>query len=39
MMVTASAAAFFPQLRKANELTAESLMAAERELSRVEPVD
>jgi MFS family permease len=39
MMVTASAAAFFPQLRKANELTAESLMAAERALSGVEPVD
>ena len=39
MLVTASAAAFFPQLRKANELTAESLMAAERELSGVEPVD
>jgi MFS family permease len=39
MMVTASAAAFFPQLRKANELTAESLMAAERELSRAEPVN
>jgi MFS family permease len=39
MMVTSSAAAFFPQLRKADALTAESLMAAEKELSGAEPMD
>ena len=39
MVVTASAAGLFPQLRRANELTAESLMGAERELSVAEPVN
>jgi MFS family permease len=39
MMVTASAAAFFPKLRGADALTAESLMEAKRELSVAEPVD
>ena len=39
MVVTASAAGLFPQLRRADELTAESLMGAERELSVAEPVN
>ncbi len=39
MVVTASASALFPQLRKADALTAESLMGAERELSVAEPVN
>ena len=39
MVVTASAAGLFPGLRKADALTAESLMAAERELSGAEPRD
>jgi MFS family permease len=39
MVVTASAAGLFPQLRRADALTAESLMAAERELSVAEPVN
>ena len=39
MVVTASAAGLFPQLRKADTLTAESLMNAERELSVAEPAD
>jgi MFS family permease len=39
MVVTASAAGLFPQLRKADALTAESLMAAGRELSVAEPAD
>jgi MFS family permease len=39
MVVTASAAGLFPQLRKADSLTAESLMSAERELSVGEPAD
>ncbi|WP_158944571.1 MFS transporter [Granulicella sp. S190] len=39
MLVTASAAGLFPELRKANALTAEALMGAERELSVAEPVD
>jgi len=39
VIVTTSAAAFFPKLRKADALTAESLMAAEKELSGAEPVD
>jgi hypothetical protein len=39
MMVTASAAAFFPKLRDADALTAEGLMEADRELSTAEPVD
>jgi MFS family permease len=38
MVVTASAAGLFPQLRRVNALTAESLMGAERELSVAEPV-
>jgi MFS family permease len=39
MVVTASAAGLFPQLRRANALTAESLMGTERELSVAEPVN
>jgi hypothetical protein len=39
MVVTASAAGLFPQLREADALTAESLMAAGRELSVAEPAD
>ncbi|HXC95862.1 MAG TPA: MFS transporter [Edaphobacter sp.] len=39
MVVTASAAGLFPQLRRADALTAESLMEAERELSIAEPVN
>lgn len=39
MLVTASAAALFPDLRRANTLTAEELLAANRELSAAEPVD
>ncbi|WP_213804480.1 MFS transporter [Granulicella sp. dw_53] len=39
MVVTASAAGVFPQLRKADELTADELMASERELSGSEPVN
>jgi MFS family permease len=39
MVVTASAAGLFPQLRRADALTAESLMGAERELSVAEPVN
>jgi MFS family permease len=39
MAVTASAAGLFPRLRRADRLTAESLMEAERELSMAEPVD
>jgi MFS family permease len=39
MMVTASAAGLFPQLRRANELTAEALMGADLQLSVAEPVD
>ncbi len=39
MMVTASAAAFFPKLREADALTAEGLVEADRELSVAEPVD
>jgi MFS family permease len=38
MVVTTSAAALFPQLRRADALTAESLREAERELSVGEPV-
>jgi MFS family permease len=38
MVVTASAAGLFPNLRAADALTAESLMGAERELSEAEPV-
>jgi MFS family permease len=39
MVVTASAAGLFPQLRQADALTSESLMGAERELSVAEPVN
>ena len=39
MAVTAAAAGLFPQLRKADALTAESLRSAERELSVAEPAD
>jgi MFS family permease len=39
MAVTASAAGLFPQLRRADALTAEALTAASRELSVAEPVD
>jgi MFS family permease len=39
MLVTASAAGLFPQLRNADALTAEALMGADEELSVVEPVD
>ncbi len=39
MLVTASAAGLFPQLRRANELTAEALMGADLQLSVAEPVD
>jgi MFS family permease len=39
MVVTASASGLFPRLRRANQLTAESLMEADRELSVAEPVD
>jgi len=39
MVVTASAAGLFPQLRRADALTAEALRVADRELSVAEPVD
>jgi MFS family permease len=39
LVVTAVAAVLFPQLRKADALTAESLQSAERELATAEPVD
>jgi MFS family permease len=39
MVVTASAAGLFPQLRRVDTLTAESLRASERELSVAEPVN
>ena len=39
MIVTASAAGLFPQLRRADALTAESLMGADDELSVAEPVN
>jgi MFS family permease len=39
MAVTCSAAVLFPQLRKADRLTAESLLGAEKELSMAEPVN
>ncbi len=39
MVVTCSAAALFPQLRKADQLTAESLLGSEKELSMAEPVN
>ena len=39
MVVTASAAGLFPELRRADALTSESLQGAELELSTAEPVD
>jgi MFS family permease len=39
MLVTASAAGLFPQLRRADALTVEALMASQLELSVAEPVD
>jgi MFS family permease len=39
MVVTTSAAGLFPQLRRADALTAESLMGAEKELSVAEPMN
>ena len=39
LLVTATAAVIFPTLRRADKLTAESLMAAENELAIAEPVD
>ncbi len=39
MMVTGAAAVLFPALRRADQLTAESLRAAEVELAGAEPVD
>ena len=39
MLVTASASVLFPSLRRADALTAESLMEANRELSTAEPAD
>ena len=39
LLVTATAAAIFPALRRADQLTAESLRAAETELAEAEPVD
>jgi len=39
MLVTATAAGLFPQLRNADSLTAEALMEANEELSVAEPVD
>jgi MFS family permease len=39
MVVTASAAGLFPQLRRADALTADALMGADRELSVAERVD
>ncbi len=39
MVVTAAATGLFPKLRRADSLTAESLMETERELSMAEPLD
>jgi MFS family permease len=39
VLVTASAAGLFPELRRADALTAESLLGADRELSVAEPVN
>ncbi len=39
MVVTGAAAVLFPALRRADQLTAESLRAAETELAEAEPVD
>jgi hypothetical protein len=39
MLVTASAAGLFPQLRRADALTAEALTGVEKEMSVAEPVE
>jgi MFS family permease len=39
LIVTGSASVLFPRLRRADALTAESLMEAKRELSTAEPID
>lgn len=39
LIVTSSASVLFPRLRRADALTAESLMEANRELSTAEPID
>jgi MFS family permease len=39
LVVTASAAVFFPKLRQADALTADALMEAERKLSTAEPIN
>ena len=39
LVVTAAAAGLFPELRRADALTADALRGAERELSVAEPVD
>jgi len=39
LLVTTSASVLFPKLRRADALTAESLMEAERELSTAEPIN
>lgn len=39
LIVTASAAVLFPKLRKADALTADALLEAERELSTAEPIN
>jgi MFS family permease len=39
LVVTTAAAVLFPQLRRADALTAESLQSAERELATAEPID
>jgi hypothetical protein len=39
MLVTASAAGLFPELRRADALTAEALIGAKEELSVAEPAD
>ena len=39
LIVTATAAIIFPKLRRANSLSADALMEAERELSTAEPIN
>jgi len=39
VVVTGSAALLFPALRRADQLTAESLQDAELELAQAEPID
>ena len=39
LIVTGAAAALFPELRRADALSAESLLGMEREMSVAEPVD